>query len=281
MLNSTVVALTKSLYGRYVGREGSLDTEVLDAKMMLIPNTASATADVIKRLRSALSSMSKRQALPLVDVDGIGDDWSGELALIDRQELDDAVLELMGITSSRERKQLRDELYAAITKLYREIRATEKKMQKFRSATARHGRPTPGSLADEIWESFNEKPTAKTLTDFIPAKVKTETVTLPGGKPKAIYADMFNPNSLVFGRQIITLGSPERVDYVLQLTELSVTGVIVVPIDPTLCEKALQAYRQHIDIVTDVFMNAAAGFTSDEQMQEKIVNELWRKAGRR
>ena len=44
------------------------------------------------------------------------------------------------------------------TRLYREIRSTEKKMQKFRSQTARHGRTTPKSLAEEIWESFDEKP---------------------------------------------------------------------------------------------------------------------------
>jgi methylase of polypeptide subunit release factors len=281
VLNSTIVALTKSLFGRFVGREGSLDTEVLDAKMMLVPNPAFVSADIAKRLRSALASMRKRKALPLVDVDGAGDEWSGELALADRQELDDAVLELLGITGSRERKALRAELYAEMTKLYREIRATEKKMQKFRAATARRGRPSPQSLADEIWETFNEKPAAKPLAEFVPANAKTESVLLPPGKAKPVIADMFNPNSLQFGKQFVPLGSPERVEYGLQLSEDGVSGQVRIPVDPTVCKRTLREYREYIERLSNVFTEAAAGYTADDQMRERIVRELWKKAGRR
>ena len=38
VLNSTVVALLKYLYARQVGREGNLDTEVVDTRMMRVPS---------------------------------------------------------------------------------------------------------------------------------------------------------------------------------------------------------------------------------------------------
>ncbi len=279
ILNSTFVALSKHQFGRFMGREGNLKTETIDVKMMLVPDARHADKAIVRRLRSALASMRKREALPLVDVDGTGDEWSGELATADRQELDDVVLELMGIRDRKEREALRAELYAEMTKLYREIRATEKKMQKFRAESARRGRPSAQSIADEIWEMFSPKPVAQSLPDFVPVKVKTETITLPSGMPKAIFGDMFNPNSLQFGRQFIALGSPERVRYALQLVESSISGQVPIPIDPAVCAKAIEQYlRQQADL-SEKFMAAAATYTADEQMRSRIVKELWKKAG--
>ena len=40
ILNSTYAALSKSQFGRWVGSEGNLDTEVIDVDMMLIPDPA-------------------------------------------------------------------------------------------------------------------------------------------------------------------------------------------------------------------------------------------------
>jgi hypothetical protein len=224
--------------------------------------------------------MRKRLALHLVDVDGAGEEWSGELALSDRQELDDAVLELLGISDANERQALRAELYAEMTKLYREIRATEKKMQKFRALTARHGRPSPQSLADEIWEAFEEKPTAKALHDFVPASAKTESVLLPPGKATLLTNDMFNPNSLRIGSQHIPFGTPERAEYALQVSEDGISGKVEIPLDPVICQTALRDHRAHRDKLNELFASTAAAFTADEQMQERIVRELWRRASR-
>jgi hypothetical protein len=261
------------------GGEGSLQLDVYSAQMMPVPDPRKADKVLAKRLQDVLSLMRKRHALPLVDVDGTGDEWSGELAIKDRQELDDAVLELLGITNRREREALRSELYAEMTRMYREIRATERKMQKFRTATARRGRPSPQALADEIWKTFNEEPTAKALAQFVPPQAKTESVQLPQGKAKAVFADMFNPNSLVMGKQFVALGSPERVEYALQLSEDGVSGQVSIPVDPATCRKALREYQEHVETLSDIFTNAAAGYTADEQMQSRIVNELWRRAG--
>jgi hypothetical protein len=278
VLNSTIVAMTKTFFGRFVGREGSLDTEVVDTKMMLAPDARLASKDVAKRLHSAVSSMRKRKALPLVDVDGVGNLLSSELALKDRQDLDDAVLELLGIQSAKEREALRAELYEAMTILYREIRATEKKMQKFRALTARRGRPSPQSIADEIWDTLETKPLAKSLDDFVPAHAATDSVLLPPGKAQLVTNDMFNPNSLRIGGQYVTLGSPERAAYALQLTDDEISGTVSIPRDATICKQALADYHAHTAELDQQFRAHIATFTADEQIQERVLKELWHRA---
>jgi hypothetical protein len=191
------------------------------------------------------------------------------------------LLELLGISDLGERKLFRDELYAEMTKLYREIRATEKKMQRFRAQSARHGRPSPLSLADEIWEDLAENPVAKSLGDFVLSGAALDTLILPSGKAKTKYEDMFNPNSLQFGGYLVPLGSHERVDYGRQLSKEGHNGSVHIPIDPTICETALHEYQAQADRLTGMFTDSAAAITTDEKMQERIVKELWRKASQK
>lgn len=137
MLNSTLIILFKHSFGRKMGGDPLLKTEVVDVKMMLVPEPRFASSSVRKRLVDAFSAMRQREALQVVDVDSTSTDWTGELALEDRQKLDDAVLELLGVSNKKERESLRAELYEEVTKLYRSIRVAEREMQRHRSANAR------------------------------------------------------------------------------------------------------------------------------------------------
>ena len=103
ILNSTIVALSKHQFGRYAGREGNLKTEVVDTKMMLVPDPRGASEAAKARLIAAFEEMKTREVGHLVEVDGTGDEPSGELARLDRQALDDATLELLGLTDAAAR----------------------------------------------------------------------------------------------------------------------------------------------------------------------------------
>ncbi|MEW5719165.1 MAG: Eco57I restriction-modification methylase domain-containing protein, partial [Chloroflexota bacterium] len=280
ILNSTPVALLKHLFGRQMGGDPLLKTEVSDMQMMLVPDVRLASPEIVERIRTAFTSMRKREMDHLVIVDGEGTMPSGDLPYSDRRALDDAVLELLGFTKPEQRRSLLKELYVAITVLYREIRATEKKMQKFRAMTARHGRPSPQSIADEIWESFTTKPIAKSLAEFVHSSAKTDQVLLPPGKAKLILNDMFNPNSLQIGGQYVALGAPERAEYALQLSEDGISGQVAIPVDALICKAALHNYRAHVKELNELFASNAAAYSADEQMQERVVRELWRRASR-
>lgn len=277
ILNSTVVALTKAFFGRYVGREGNLDTEVLDVKMMLIPDPRKVTPAVRGRLKAALESMCKRQALPLVDVDSNDTNWTGELALADRQDLDDAVLELLGIEEEEERTAIREELYEAITELYRQIRIAERKMQRHRSATARGGRPTAHSIAEEIWDDLETPPVHKTLLNFVPDKVRTKEIYLPAGRARIVRPDLFQPGGVQIGEHFLELADPFRSLFVLRLVENAIFGKVGIPVDPTVCDQALTDYDVAIERLTEQFRDLATAYTADEILQERVVTELFKR----
>lgn len=277
VLNSTVVALTKTYFGRFVGREGNLDTEVSDAKMMLIPDPRRVTQSVHSKLEAALNLMRQRKALPLVDVDSTEVGWTGELALLDRQQLDDAVLELLGITSTKEREELRHEIYEEITKLYRQIRVAERKMQRYRSKKARGGRVTPHSIAEEIWESLEEPFVDHTPLDFIPKGTRTEEFDLPAGRARLIKGNWFEPDGVQVGEQFLELSDPIRCQFIKELSDIGVTGNVRVPVQPAACQLALNEYRSYVEQTTDEFTRLAAAYTAEEAMQERVVRELWRR----
>jgi hypothetical protein len=280
ILNSTIVALSKQFFARMHGREGSLQLDVYSAQMMLVPDPRQVTPAIRKRLEAALKSMRHRQALPMVDVDSTEPGWTGELALEDRQQLDDAVLELLGIADPQERLTLRAELYDEITKLYRQIRVAERKMQRHRSATARGGRPTPHSVAEEIWDTLEPLPTYKTPLDFVPAKARVEELVLPPGRARIVRQHLFQPDGVQIGETFLELGDPSRSQFIKEVADLEISGVVRVPVDPDMCQKALADYRAYVDRTTEEFATLAAEFTSDEALQDRVVHELWKRAGR-
>lgn len=278
ILNSTIVALNKHQFGRLMGREGNLKTEVVDVNMMLVPDPRFATTSVRRRLESAFNSMRQRKALPLVDVDSTGTDWTGELIFDDRQKLDDAVLELIGISGKQEREILLAELYEEVTTLYRQIRAAEREMQHHRSATARQGRATAQSIAAEIWESLDTRPAYRTPLDFVPPRVRAETINLPvEGRARIVPRDMFHPDSLQIGSTIIELGDPVRCEFVKELFRIGVNGNIPVPVQPEHCFNALREHQTYTNETNETFQGFAAAYTAEEAMQERVIKELWRK----
>lgn len=57
VLNSTLVALMKTYFGRYAGTEGNLKTEVVDVNLLEIPDPRHATKSVQKKLHAAFQRL--------------------------------------------------------------------------------------------------------------------------------------------------------------------------------------------------------------------------------
>lgn len=278
ILNSTIVAFFKQFFARLHGREASLQLDVYSAQMMLVPNPENASEKIRRKLEEALESMLKRDSLALIDVDSTSVDWTGELALADRHKLDDAVLELLGISDKKERESLRAELYEEVTKLYRQLRVAERIMQRHRSANARQGRATAQSIAAEIWDSLDTPPDYRTPLDFIPPRARTETFDLPAeGRARIIRGNMFQPDSVQIGDTIIELGDSVRCEFVKHLSQIGINGSVRVPTHPEHCLNAQRNYQTYADETNAEFQRLAAAYTSEEPMQERVVKELWRK----
>ncbi len=124
ILNSTIVALVKHFYGRYAGSEGTLDTEIIDCLLLDVPDPKRVTADLFARMSNAFQSICNRSVTHLVADSMLQCHSKEEMRKIlarpvelptelcqkDRFELDDCVLELMGVVSQRQRKILIEEL---------------------------------------------------------------------------------------------------------------------------------------------------------------------------
>jgi hypothetical protein len=265
ILNSTVVALLKYLYGRQVGREGNLDTEVVDARMMLVPNPTGASAHMLERLELAFDGLRERASLPLLE----------EFKQSQRVGLDDTALELLGIEDASEREQFRCSLYDEMTRLYREIREVELKKQVERRITARRERASPHTIAEEIWEEFDKAQLRGFPADFVPDGEPTETVTLPAGKPKVL-DDLFHRGAVQINGNVIKLGSKARAEFAAKTVELGHYGAASIPKSDRACEKALESYRQYEAQMESTFKDLAEERSADPEIQSRIVRELWK-----
>ena len=110
VLNSTLVGLFKTFYGRFAGTEGNLKTEVVDVNLLEVPDPRGVSAEVAKRLADALDRMGNRDVGRLVEEQLMDCHTperarklaagplvlSDELQQSDRRDLDDAVFELLG-----------------------------------------------------------------------------------------------------------------------------------------------------------------------------------------
>src|SRR5207247_138778 len=67
ILNSTLVGLFKTFYGRFAGTEGNLKTEVVDVNLLEVPDPRNIPADLASKLKTALESMQERTVGRLVE----------------------------------------------------------------------------------------------------------------------------------------------------------------------------------------------------------------------
>jgi hypothetical protein len=265
ILNSTVVALSKHQFGRFMGREGNLKTEIVDLNMMLVPDVRKISGGIAAKVKTALAQIRKRPSKPLRE----------EFELADRQALDEATLELLGIESARERNELRSELYLQLEVLYQEIREVELKKQEERRITARRDHASPHTIAEEIWEEFDKTQMRAFPTDFVPDSELTETVTLPAGKPK-IVDDLFHRGGLQINGNVINLSSKMRAEFAAKVVELGHYGATPIPKGDRACGKALESYRRYETQMEAKLSELAQERSADPDTQSRIVRELWK-----
>ena len=280
VLNSTIVALFKWFFGRQHGTEGSLQMDVYAAKLMLVPDPRKATPVITARLRAALKQLGERQALPMVDVDATDDGLSGELALADRQELDDATLELLGISDPQERLQWRDALYNEMTHLLRDIREMERDMQKSRNKTSGLKKLTLDALAQEILDSAQiegEELKWRTPLEFLPNDAPCDLLWVPVGRPEKRDSNLFEDDAVHISGETIQTGSPLRSRWVEALAISGLSGELRVPTQDELLESALRDWEDAVADLEAQLQEWAANYNADAIKQKKLVAELKRR----
>ncbi len=299
VLNSTIVGLFKTFYGRFAGTEGNLKTEVVDVNLLEVPDPRGVSPEVAQRLAGALARMSKREVGRLVEeqlMDCHSPDrarriaagplvLSHELQKPDRRDLDDAVLELLGVHDQAERDAIIDRLYSATARHFRDIRVVEIEKMQQRSKADNHRFSVP-DLAADIWDAA-ELEDATPLTEWIGHRPESDSlVNIPEDRPANLSTDvMFSPNTVNFGRiggSYVNCQSRGQAELVACLANLGVSGEVKMPAQLAPCIKLLQRVNERMDKARARFKELAESRTGDEQVRGQLMEvlERWFAVGR-
>lgn len=291
VLNSTLVGLFKTFYGRFAGTEGNLKTEVVDVNLLEVPDPRGVTARTTQQLTRALKSLGKRKVGRLVEEQlmechssgrarGIAEGplvLSDELRQPDRRALDDAVFDLLGVSDPGERSQLIDRLYEATAQHFRDIRVVEIEKMEQRS---RSGRPrfNVHDLAADIWDAAGLDDTTP-LTEWLAEQPESDQfVLIPDDSPAVVKdSPLFGQNAVYFGKAGKTqleCASRAQAELVARLANLGIKGKARTAVNPEKSQDLLQRLNSRIDTARSRFKELAASRTGDQRIQAQMEELL-------
>ena len=245
--------------------------------MMLVPDVRRASPEAAERAIAACERMSRRNARQYL---------YEEFTLEDRQELDDAVLEILGIESIDERTALRDRLYRDVMDLQQAVREREIIAQRDRRNASRRGVLTPQDIADELWSDHESSLNLLQFPeDFVPRLNEGDIFDLPAGEVEVGTALMDVGNLLIVGTirvggrdgEVIDVGSVSRGRFLEALALCHRAGQVRLP-NEEVCTDAVSGFVQYRQELQDRFSELAQQRTSDQRRQKAIVAALLRKA---
>ncbi len=293
VLNSTLVGLFKTFYGRYAGTEGNLKTEVVDVNLLEVPDPRGVPAGVAKRMANALERMGRRDVGRLVEeqlMDCHTPDrarklaagppvLSNELQQSDRRDLDDAVFELLGVPAPTERDELIERLYEATARHFRDIRVIEIDKMEQRSKSD-NKRFSAHDLAADIWDAA-ELEDAAPLAEWIGQRPESDAAFIvPEDRPARLSDNpMFAPNAVYFGKKNqshMECASRGQAELVVRLANLGIAGEIKLPAGLEPCFKLLSLVETRLEKAASLFRALAESRTSDERVRDQLMEVLAR-----
>jgi hypothetical protein len=292
VLNSTLVALFKTYYGRYAGTEGNLKTEIVDVNLLVVPDVRGVSKEVALRILAAFKRMQARPTQPLVEsafmqchtVEHVKQlaqrpvGLSDELRQSDRRALDDAVLEMIGVPDPQERTRILDELYLETARHYRQVRIVEVQKQVQRAGGER--RLTAEDIAASIWDSLGDDDKGPPLADWLKSlTAKRQAVHIPDGKAKALgKGDMFSPAGVDFaqGKTIHheTYAHPAQAALVALLANLEIRGQVELPADEDACAEWHKAIERRLADARSRFDALAGSRTGTQTLRDAAAGLL-------
>ncbi len=255
ILNSSFVVLSKFLYGRPVGNEGNLKTEVIDVTMMPVPDSRGRPPSVLRKIAEAFGNLKKRPAMQFLserrlrrmafaksgreaELQALSD--LTELDMADRRALDDAILEMLGVKSQRERDGLISGLYAYLGEFFEGIRQKEEK-------------------------AIANKNKAKRKAAFSPAELAAQ-----------ILAEIKDNQGQLLRKQIYMLPTktPEQAALVVVIATHGGRGLTRVPLDSKDCVSLKKRYETFIDDRAKRLKSMIADRTGDPDLRDRIFDAL-------
>ena len=296
ILNSSLVVLSKYQFGRPVGVEGNLKTEIVDINIMLIPDPRKCSAAVRDKIVKAFRNMKNRKVLQLLPERRLremayrkkGDEQKlstlseiSELDMPDRRELDEAVFEMLNIGTRQSRHNLLNELYSYLREFFELTRQKEEKAIANKLQTQKRI-VRPRDIAVQIYEEMKQEYPHLLKTydmDFFDKYKPFDTVEIPSeGKPVAV-EDLIEGNGVKFVKRKKTLAflnttSLAQADLITLLAESGAYGLVRIPHEESECLRLTDKYRKFIQERDKTIKILAEERTKDTDLQNKILESL-------
>lgn len=297
ILNSSLVVLSKFQYGRPVGVEGNLKTEVVDANMMRVPNPRLATEAQRERVAGAFRAMKDRPVLGFIserrlrrmaytakgkeaDLDRASEE--SELTQSDRRALDDAVLELLGVASSDERKKTLDDLYAYLAEFFEWTRQKEESAIQNKKKAKGGKAPGASDLASELFAEVQRDYGAllRTYDDFVDLGQPFDTYEIPAnGEPEPLDG-LFESHAVRFlgGKNseapIVETRSDAQRALLITLTRDGTRGFVRVPLEEDAAQSLRTRYEKFLQQRVGTLRTLVEERTADPELQERVYANL-------
>jgi type I restriction-modification system DNA methylase subunit len=294
ILNSTLIGLFKTFYGRFAGTEGNLKTEVVDVNLIEVPDPRRVSEEVSKRLLAALQSMKRRIVGGMVeerlmdchsyrralDLAARPIALSGELQQQDRRNLDDAVFELLGVGDEAERRTLVDRLHEETASHFRAIRVTEIQKMEDRAKGGKREFTTEEQAAD-AWDAVD-------LTDLTPlsdwvrnqAAAPTREIVIPDERPVYLASgSIFDHEVVYFGKkrqEHVVCPSRGTAELLARMASLGVSGLQNLPVENAPALLLLVELNNRHETACARLRELVESRTSDPDAQDEVLKVLER-----
>jgi hypothetical protein len=297
VLNSSFAVLSKFLYGRPVGNEGNLKTEVVDVTMMPVPDPRGREPAVLTKVTTAFTQLKTRPAMQFLSkrrlrrmafikkdsrqgLDAISD--LSELDMDDRRALDDAIVEMLGVQNKRERDILIDHLYGYLREFFENVRQKEEKAIGNKNKSKRKISFPPTQIAGEIIAEIKKEHgnLLRSYSDFVDVNRPFSTFDLPVAGTPEVHEDIFHPSGSVRfmkGRKQLTIlptKTREQAVLVALIATHGVRGLTRVPLDAQECIILLQRYEKFINDRSQRLRRMIEERTSNPDLQDRIFEAL-------
>ena len=200
-----------------------------------------------------------------------------ELESSDRQELDDAVLELIGVRNKDKRKKLRERLYQEVVLFYRQVRMLELQAMENRRRAKKSRIASARDVAAEIFDSVEPTLLKHFPDDFLPADEPLETVELPEGKVM-IYGrdDFYDSKSVLVGKEKLNFRHRAQAELAKFHCDLERRGFVKLPVSEDGCSRVINAWNSYAREMGQIFEPLAAERTEEAERVGAILLELQR-----
>ena len=305
ILNSTWVVLAKFQYGRPVGNEGNLKTEVVDVTMMPVPDPRAADAATTARVAAAYGRLRKRAAMQFLSarrmrrmaltktgreaqLAGLSD--LCELDMQDRRDLDDAVAQMIGVRSSRDRESLLDHLYAYLREFFEQVRQKEEKAIANKNTSKRKAAVSPAEIAAQVLLEIKDKHghLLRPYAELVDLNEPFSTFDLPLDGVAELDHDMFASHGsvrFVKGKRLLALIStkaPAQAELISLIAGYGIRGLVRIPLNPDQCRSVRQRYESLLADRKRRVLTLICERTADPDLQDSIfvaTNDLVLHAG--